>query len=256
MCTCLLGLVKVCCKGTGKAIISVPYCSLLGLLITFVGMTVALSAKGPITASMKVVGLEGSAKVLDYVWLLFFGTLLVNAVVAFQAFSASGVTRELLYAHSERWCCWCCQHVIGVPMQVLTFVILMGTFLTHLICVYVVAVGLVLLAAVSTSCSLGHAALGSFVDVLNRFTFLSQVSSSFGGPSVSTVSIDVLGQVEYLCSAGKITDGFAALTVGGVMCLLAQVFLLVVTFGNIIKVCHTMEKQDVLHKETAGYDST
>mmetsp|Transcript_18792 Transcript_18792/g.59091 ORF Transcript_18792/g.59091 Transcript_18792/m.59091 type:complete len:241 (-) Transcript_18792:128-850(-) len=216
-----------------------PYCSLLGFFATFVGGVVALASKGSIAHTFKVLHLSQAAFVLDYVWLLFVLTIGVNGIAAFQAITTSGKPRELLYSHSEHWCCCCLQYLLGIGMQLAIFVALIGTFVANLLCGYAVLFGLVMIIPVRITCDMGMEPLESVLQVVGLL-------SGFIGESfdASTFSNTVLGDVKIICSEGSLTDGIGHLCAGAIMCLLAQVWMLVLSYGNIIKVGYTMDKRD------------
>mmetsp|Transcript_88628 Transcript_88628/g.264368 ORF Transcript_88628/g.264368 Transcript_88628/m.264368 type:complete len:253 (-) Transcript_88628:38-796(-) len=231
MCSCLSAL----CRCTNGCLRSLPYLTLLGFALALSGGSIALAAKGPIRHSLHVVNLSSAAVILDKIWLLFSVMVFVDGVVTVQAFTTAGKARELFYSYAEHWCCCCLQWFVGVGCQIFLFIALVAVFLALLACSYVMATSTMLLLVVRFSCGKGVKALSNVLDVLGTTSGI-----------IAGIGDTVQNEVEGLCRADTITQGIYSLAVGGAMCVLSQVYMIVLAYGNIIKVCHSLEKQHLL----------
>lgn len=244
MCFCL-------CSCTGNVIRSIPWCSLVGFFLSFLGGALATSARQPLDASLSALKLESAASVLQLVWLAFALTVLVNAAAAFQAFTTSGKTRELLYSHTDSLLCGFLQFFVGITTQVSIFLLLVGTFVLQLVVAYGTAPGLVLLVVVRLACDTSEEALTSVLKVLTIITsqdsLFRHVTAAIPGAGPAVDIMDgVNGGIEAmtLCEEHSITSGLSKLIFGGTVVLLAQVLMLILAWGNLLKAWFAMRSDE------------
>lgn len=207
---------------------SLPWLSLVSFGVALFGGCLALSQKNDVQVALQflepVLSSATTVEYVEFLWLLYTVSLLVDLLALLASFCASGKTRECCFANRENWCCWMPQFLASHFYLVLC-VALFGLFLAHFVFTGVLMTTTPIILVLNAACTQGRPAVETVVGALQSAKILK-------GGTGDTVSKAIGG----ICSFSVIDGGVAALTVGTAICTVGQVMLLTFASNNFIKV--------------------
>lgn len=207
-----------------------------------------LVSGGELKDIFHVLQYTSAERVLNSMWLPTVLTTIVNLIAAMQAFMVSGKTRECCFSRSDSWLRSGIQWLIGPFVLCFIFILLIITFLVQFFFSAIVLNAFAVIELLAAACSLGSKQVESLLNLLQTYFNVFFPTDSVGD-SVSYA----IGDVMNLClSPSELTSISRKLTIGALICMFSQVFLMVITYGNIIKVIQSLRYAGGMASQPSG----
>lgn len=211
------------CRCIYDTIRSIPIFSMLGFGISLVGCGMAFMLRDEVDKAFETLGMTREENVLSYIWVLFSVTLLLNMAALLSAIPATGKTRELCFSRRESSLVGCIQCLIGPTTQALIFLALCCSFLLLLGCVVLFLPSTTLLVLASGACKAGAESISA----------LAKALENVDNDELKSINAE---QLQKFCSAGlSITYAAGMIVAGAVICTIGQVWLLVTSSNNFVR---------------------
>lgn len=186
---------------------------------------------------------------IDYLWLIFLCTMLVDGIALVTSVGFTGKSRECCYESSHDSCCSpCMQILVGPVVQFFLFLALCATFIVHLPVLTAIACIWGVLIVIDDACVVGEHGLQGLGQLLVHSGFTAEYSVTHNvthnvthdvthDPAAADVLQILDKALPEFCALPDTTTWAATIIIAGtIMCLIAQSELLVFTYANLMRV--------------------
>lgn len=226
---------------------SVPYLALIGIVAEVAGLLLVLRSKEEVDGAFEVLTISEAKLAFEFLPCIILATVGIDLIAVLQAVFVSGKLREVCCGMTETCVAGCCQCLCGRFLPGITVLLLVCAFLVQFMWACLLINGMTIIFLVKAACANGEGTVNGLVSAL-ALMYRSR------GNQVATA---LLSDASKLCNEPIILHGgIGGVCVGTVACMLAQVWLLVITYGNVVRAFQDPVATHGKKLKSAGYGST